>query len=47
VRRHAFAQDLGLTGVRWEIYRDPPDVEVEIFWLVAPGLKEGCAAPGQ
>jgi effector-binding domain-containing protein len=31
-----YARDHGLelAGPRWEIYGHPPDVEIEIYWLV-------------
>jgi effector-binding domain-containing protein len=35
VRQHALSQGLRLPGPRWEIYGHPPDVEIEISWLVA------------
>jgi effector-binding domain-containing protein len=34
VRRHAMAHGPALPGVRWEIYGHPPEVEVEIYWLM-------------
>jgi effector-binding domain-containing protein len=34
VHDHAAAQGLTLAGPRWEIYGHPPDVEVEVYWLV-------------
>jgi effector-binding domain-containing protein len=37
VHRHAASNGLQLAGPRWEIYGHPPDVEIEISWLVARG----------
>jgi effector-binding domain-containing protein len=34
VRRQALAQGPALPGVRWEIYGHPPEVEIEVYWLV-------------
>jgi effector-binding domain-containing protein len=35
VHRAAAARRLTLAGPRWEIYGHPPEVEIEICWLVA------------
>ena len=34
VHAHAAAHGLALAGPRWEIYGHPPEVEIEICWLV-------------